>query len=287
MRDAYDGSMLFSSIMDKRRIIWTLLALTGLAVAITGVADDAAESYAEKAFSRALVTFAAARTLNGVISVVQSTEVGVGVTVSVGQILDPINDLVERFSAVMLVAASSLGLQNVLLNMTAWWGVTAALVIAAGFAIATLWSPRLAKNKWAAGASRILLVMLCIRFVVPLLVIGTNLVSDTFLAAEQVEATAALEVTSKDIEDLNQDVAVAPTTDQSIMDRLSSVIDESLASVNFSGRLERLKESASSAVEHIIDLIVLFVLQTVILPLAFLWLFVQLLKGVAGRWTRS
>lgn len=272
--------------MDKRRIIWTLVALASVAVAFTGVADRAAESYAEKALGRALVTFAAARTLNGVISVVQSTEVGVGVTVSVGQILDPINDLVERFSAVMLVAASSLGLQNVLLNITAWWGVDAALVAAAVFAIATLWSPQLAKKKWAAATSRILLVMLCIRFIVPLLVIGTNLVSDTFLAAEQAEATAALEVTSKDIEGLNEEVEPAPAADQSIMDRLSSVIDESLASVNLSNRLDNLKASASNATEHIVDLIVLFVLQTILLPLAFLWLMIQILKGIAGRWTQ-
>ena len=128
------SSMLFYGFtMDKRRIIWTLLALTASAVAISGVADHAADTYAEDALKRALVTFAAARTLNGVISVVQSTEVGVGVTVSVGQILDPINDLVEQFSSVMLVAASSLGLQNVLLTITASRAVTVALVIASIF----------------------------------------------------------------------------------------------------------------------------------------------------------
>jgi hypothetical protein len=66
--------------------------------------------------------FAVARTLNGVISAAQGTEValepgGVGVVLSVGEILDPINDLIERFSAVMLIAASSLGLQALLLNI--------------------------------------------------------------------------------------------------------------------------------------------------------------------------
>ena len=33
-------------------------------------------------------------------------------------------------------------------------------------------------------------------------------------------------------------------------------------------------------------LIVIFVLQTIILPLAFLWLFVEGLKGIASRATR-
>lgn len=272
--------------MDQRRIIWTLLALVASALAVSGVADHAADSYAQDALKRALVTFAAARTLNGVISVVQSTEVGVGVTVAVGQILDPINDLVEQFSSVMLVAASSLGLQNVLLTITASRAVTIALVIAAILAVIVLWTPRLNKNKLAVGASRILLVMLFVRFIVPVLVIGTNLVSDAFLAPQQAEATAALEVTGKAMKEANVDVKTPPIDDPSIMDRLNSAIDESLASVNISDRLANLQENASKAAEHIVDLIVLFVLQTIILPLAFLWLLVQMLKGITARWTQ-
>lgn len=269
--------------MKERRVFWTLLALIALAAAVTGIADDTAESYADDALKRALVTFAAARTLNGVVSVVQSTEVGVGVTVAVGEILDPVNDLIERFSGVMLVAASSLGLQNVLLNITASWGVTVALIGATLFAIVAMWSPGLEKSRIAAAASRLLLVMLCVRFIIPVLVIGTNLVSDVFLAPGQEEATAALEMTTKDIEGMNEEVEVPVASDQSMMERLNAAIDESLAAVNVSQRLETLKDSASNATEHIVDLIVLFVLQTIILPLAFLWVLIQLLKGVAAR----
>ncbi len=256
--------------------------------ALSGVLDDASQTYAEKAFKRALVTFAVARTLNGVISVAQGTEVaiepgGVGVNLSVGQILDPINDLVERFSAVMLVAASSLGLQNILLKMTAGWGVTAVLIIAAGFAIATVWSPRLAASKYSATVLRVFLVMLFVRFSVPLLIIGTNLVSDTFLATEQ--ATAALEATRTEIEELNEEADVPQDPDQSIMDRLGSMIDDSLESMNVTHRLERLKATASNASEHMINLIVIFVLQTIILPLVFIWLLIEALKGIAARST--
>ncbi len=269
--------------MKNRRIVWTLLALAALAAAVTGIADDTAESYADVALKRALVTFAAARTLNGVISVVQSTEVGVGVTVAVGQILDPVNDLIERFSGVMLVAASSLGLQNVMLGITASWGVTAALTAATLFAIMAMWWPSWEKSRIAAAASRIFLVMLCVRFIIPVLVISTNLVSDVFLAPGQEQATAALEMTTQDIEGMSEEVEAPAESDQSIMERFNAAIDESLAAVNVSRRLDTLKERASNATEHIVDLIVLFVLQTIILPLAFLWVLLQLLKGVAAR----
>ena len=71
-------------------------------VEVEGVTADIIEN----ALKNALVTFAVARTLNGVISAAQGTEValepgGVGVVLSVGEVLDPINDLIERFSAVI------------------------------------------------------------------------------------------------------------------------------------------------------------------------------------------
>ena len=269
--------------MADRKTLWTILALGAIATALTGWADTVAEDYAERALKRALVTFAAARTLNGVISVVQSTEVGVGVTVAIGEVLDPINDLVERFSAVMLVAASSLGLQNVLLNITASAGVTALLVIGAVSAIVMLWWPGKFRNKAMTVSSRILIVVIAIRFLVPLLIMATNLVTDVFLTAEQVEATAALEGTSSTMRELNEELEASTDEEQSLIDRLGSMIDESLESIDIAAKIDALKENATMAAEHIVQLIVLFVLQTIILPLAILWLLVELLKRAAGR----
>ncbi|HEC72775.1 MAG TPA: hypothetical protein ENI26_00190, partial [Methylophaga aminisulfidivorans] len=67
-----------------------------------------------------LSVFALARGLNGVISVAQGTELsvepmGVGVTLTPGQILDPLNDMVEQFSTVLLIASASLGIQKIVL----------------------------------------------------------------------------------------------------------------------------------------------------------------------------
>ena len=69
--------------------------------------------------------FAMARGLNGVISVAQGTSVaiqpaGVGVMLAPGELLDPVNDLVEQFSTVMLFASASLGLQRLLIGMSGW-----------------------------------------------------------------------------------------------------------------------------------------------------------------------
>ncbi len=277
---------------DRMRMLVSVLAVLAAGIALGGWLDDTGKAYADEAFKRALVTFAVSRTLNGVISVAQGTEVavepgGVGVNFTVGQILDPINDLVERFSAVMLVASSSLGLQNVLLRITGWWGVTAFLLVAAAASLIGVWWRAGRESRWAGIAIRILLVGIFIRFAMPLLIIGSNVVFDTFLAAEQAEATAALEATSEEIERMSARESEEQRTDQSMMGRLGELLDDSLEAIDVRDDLAELKERVSNASEHIVNLIVIFLLQTVILPLAFVWLIAEGLKRVAGGVLRS
>ena len=275
----------------RRRIGWTIIAVIAAAIALSGYADSTSETYADEAFKRALVTFAVARGLNGVISVAQGTEVavepgGVGVNFTVGQILDPINDLIEQFSSVMLVATSSLGLQKILLNMTGWWGTTLVFVFAALFLAVTTWWPGGAKPGMGTLAIRMFLIFAFVRFALPILIVGTHVVFSAFLEDDHDAATAVLEATSTEIEDFSQPDVVPNTDDASFVDRLGDMWDSSMRQLDVSGRIDQLKQSASSASEQIVNLIVIFVLQTIILPLVFLWLFVEGLKGIAGRAAR-
>jgi len=48
--------------------------------------------------------------------------------------------------------------------------------------------------------------------------------------------------------------------------------------LDFNQQLERIQARAAEVIEHLIQLSVVFVLQTGILPIAFLWIFLQLLK---------
>jgi hypothetical protein len=273
--------------MRQRRLLWTIITLVSVAIAWTGMLDATAETYAEDAFTRALVTFAVARTLNGVISLAQGTELafepgGIGVNLGVGELLDPINDLIEQFSSVMLVAATSLGAQNVLLRMTSWWGVTAALAAVGLITLIVLWWPRPVTNRWVVLGTRMLLLVLVLRFIVPTLIIGTNVIANHFLEPEQRSATAALEATTEEIEAFNER-SVPLDPDASFMDRLGDTMRSTMEAMNVEGRLDALRDSVSNASENIINLIVLFVLQTIVLPMVFVWLIVELLKGMIAR----
>lgn len=260
--------------------------MIALALALTGPVDRVSRGYADEALGRALVTFAVARTLNGLISVAQGTEVavepgGVGLNFTPGQALDPINDLVERFSFVMLVATSSVALQILLLRITTWWGITLALGIVTTLTLLALWRPSLVRLVPEARALRWLLIVVFLRFAVPVFLIGSNLVFDTFLAAEQQAANQALAMANQEIEELTEEGAA--DQDQTMLERLGAVVDDSLDTLDVQGRLERLRLVLSDSTEHIINLIVIFSLQTILLPVGFLWLFAELLRRLAAR----
>ncbi len=294
--------------MTRNKVLRTILILAVAGIAIAGSADTLSKDYAQQALTRALATFAVARTLNGVISVAQGTEValepgGVGVIMTPGQILDPINDLVERFSSVMLVAASSIGLQLVLLEITSWIWVTVLLCAGLAVWLACTWSEPLHQRKHMALIIRLTLLLAFVRFAVPVVIIATNLLFHGFLESRHDQATAELRGTSAEIERISaQNEPPGPGAQAgdadpsaagaggSVLDYLRSAaegwysdVSDWLGDMSVTARMKQLQESAANAAGGIVELIVVFVLDTVIFPLAFLWLFVEMLKALAGR----
>ena len=83
-----------------RKAALTILVVAATALAWAGTADQIARDATADNFREALAVAALARAFNGVISVAQGTEVaiqpiGVGVTLTLGEILDPIKALLQ------------------------------------------------------------------------------------------------------------------------------------------------------------------------------------------------
>lgn len=270
-----------------------VLLLLVLLSSITSV-DRYAEREYEALFQRAFITFALARTLNGLISAVQGTELalqpaGVGVTLTPGEILDPVNDLVERFSWIMLAATISLGIQQVLLDVGQWWGLRALVAL---LGLLWLWA-RLRRVAGAGGPPpfekalfRVFIVVLFVRFAVPVAVIANEGLYHLFLEGRYQQSQQVIESAGADLEqaalpardaDVEGDVgAEAPGLIESLGRSLSGTRD----ALDFRQRLENIRQRAAGVIEHLIQLSVVFVLQTAILPITFLWLFLQLGKQV-------
>ncbi len=290
--DDKETDKLSHSAETRRRERWSrpfLIIFTALLVAFSSITtvDRAAQEDYESLFHRALITFALARTLNGVISVVQGTELalqpaGVGVTLTPGEVLDPINDLVERFSWIMLGATLSLGIQQVLLDIGQWWGTRLIVaLLAAGWLALRLW--RCGNGALEQTVLRALIIVLFLRFAVPLALIANEAVYEQFLESRYVESTQVIETAGSEIQQANQSaVELAEEGEGSLFDSWGRAIDSTRESLNLKERVAVIKARATEVVEHLIQLGVVFILQTGVLPLAFLWLLVHLAKRVFG-----
>jgi len=273
----------------KQWLLAILLVLTVVLSSISSV-DRYAENEYESLFQRALITFALARTLNGVISAVQGTELalqpaGVGVTLTPGQVLDPVNDLVERFSWIMLGATLSLGVQQVLLDVGQWWGIR---VLVAALGLFWLWARLLRSQQGQppgrAGFERtlfrVLIIVLFVRFAVPVAIIANEVLYRMFLESRYVESTQVIESAGAQIEQAAtpQSEVAENDEDTSLFESLSRSLDSTLDSLDLKRRVNYIKDRATDLIEHLIQLSVVFILQTGILPIAFLWIFLQLFK---------
>lgn len=283
-----------SEAVSKTREKWllSLLLLTLAALSSFSTVDRVAEAEYESLFQRALVTFALARTLNGVISAVQGTELalqpaGVGVTLTPGEILDPVNDLVERFSWIMLGSTLSLGVQQVLLDMGQWWGVRLVLAV---LALAWLWLR--IRREMAAGRTqeapgqleavllRVLLITVFIRFAVPLAMIANEGLYSLFLEQQYIESAQLIETAGAEISRAGTlpEEEIIEEEDRGFFDSIGRSLDNTLDALDLERRVDVISERAGEVVENLIRLSVVFILQTGILPIAFLWIFLQLIK---------
>jgi hypothetical protein len=263
---------------------WTIsIALVLVAMlSVTPFMDQRAAADYEQLFQRAFVTFALARTINGVISVVQGTEIalqpaGVGVTLTPGEILDPVNDLVERFSWIMLGATISLGVQNVLLDVSGWWVIQALLAALEIWLVIRLWYPGQGSEFYKTLLKRTFLLLLFIRFAVPLMLIANDLLYQQFLESRYLQSTEVITEAGKQLQQLSAEASAEQTEDPAngMLDSIARAWSNTVNTVDLSGRLDRMQARAGEVIEHMIQLSVVFILQTGLMPVAFLWVFLQ------------
>jgi len=265
--------------------ILSLLLLLVAVFSLTPVIDQRAATDYEQIFQRAFVTFALARTINGVISVLQGTEIalqpaGVGVTLTPGEILDPVNDLVERFSWIMMGATISLGVQNVLLDISAWWVIQVLVSALAAWLLIRVWYPGQGAQLNRVLFRRVFPLLLFIRFAVPVMLIANDLLYQQFLEQRYQQSTEVVTEAGRELEQIQAEVKAESrqSDDVGMLDSITRAWSNTVDAMDLSGRLQRIKTRAAEVIEHLIQLSVVFVLQTAILPVAFLWFFTQVIK---------
>lgn len=204
-----------------------------------------------------LVTYGSLRALNGFVSVIQGTEISAGpilgqVTVSIGQVLAPVNTLLEQVSTVMLWATVSFGLQKALLALCGNVVVSALITVTA-----ISWAALHFLGRQMPWLNRLVLIMFLIRFVFPIVAIGSHVVFDNFFM--------------RDLRSAEQSISQAAA--EAGAGGSPSVLSPTVA-------VDKAKKIAESLPGVIVQVTTSFLIQTVLLPLFMLWALVFLARGL-------
>jgi hypothetical protein len=174
----------------------------------------------------------------------------------------------------MLFASVALGVEKVIVAIGAWWPVSLALSISAAVWSVAVW--RGAVPSWLA---RLVVLLLLVRYAIPICVLGTDVLFQQFLQRHYSISQQALEEAPRRVQGI--DIAAAPAQPETgIVDRIRGAAIAPIKEVK--QRYEAIQRAAEQAIERIIQLMVVFVLQTILLPLLLLWALVRSTRSLPG-----
>ena len=157
-----------------------ILIMALLIVSWWGAVDNLAAYVNGESIKDAAIIYGVARSINGVISLIQSAEISAIVgSVRPGELLDPMNDLIERFSSVMAWSLSSLVLQKVLLSVFSSYSFKVIFTICCALMLVLKWLPLSAH--FVARAWSLFLIIASLRFSIAIVCALTAAVDQGFI----------------------------------------------------------------------------------------------------------
>lgn len=269
------------------KISVTLFMIIVLILSLSFEVDKLALSLQDEAFNRALVSFGLAKGLNAVISLLQGTElsftpIGVGLNFSVGEVLDPFNDMVERFSWIMLAATVSIGIQKIILTLSATLFMQVAFIFSVGASLFLLWIKTIELHSFTSFIFKSFLLLLLLRFSAIIFMLFVSLIHTSVLEVEYKEANKIVQQTKIQLDSLNQEnqTLAREQKEDGFFSGLSSKYDAVLEKLNIQQKLHALEASIDTASNNIITLITIFIVETILMPLLYFWLLLTSIKYI-------
>lgn len=188
-----------------------------IAVAIVfswwGFLDDKASDYVSSSLVQALSAFGLAKLFNATVSVLQSIQISVFVSsVTIGELLDPFNDMVEDFSGVMKVAISSLIFQSILLKIIATVYFKAFVTLSGLLFGYLYWT----KSRFTGVAYKVFVTAVGAKFLLVLVVLLSALVDASFLNEEKTQTMDKIQIHSDEMNEVTTGLGVAADLKQSL-----------------------------------------------------------------------
>lgn len=273
------------SIQSALGILFSIFLFFSSGIQIP-VLDSVADRYFQDSITKAGVSYGVCRLINGTVSVIQQSSVqlepaGIGMSLAVGQIVDPINDMVERLSDVLVLSITSLGIQELAYEIS----IMLAPPVGASFLFVLsvlLWFK---KDTFFALQKVVLNVLIFIsiaRFCLPVSSLANEFLQEHFFEDKIIEANGKLAEGMADLNTLNEvDVPEYEGVLKTIENSASYIKHKS---VDFKNAVSITLENKGLIVENLLKLTFLylgiFVIQILVLPLAIFGLLMRLVNAL-------
>ncbi len=233
--------------------------------------DEQATQVLKRSLLLSSASFATARLIDRGIAFTAEAQFSVGVaSIKPGQMLKPLQDMAVRYSDLMVLAMTSIGLQLFMVE----FGKMAALPLFGSGLVASSLLWLVGPTAWRSISIYLirtfLMLLLLIRLGVPLAALGVAQLSNWVIEPQRQSIEAALSMETAPLQQVEQPLAQADNGVLAWLKQLAS---------NANDLFNAVKHFSDGMIEKLIQLIVLYSLQTLIFPLISLYLLWQ-----CGRW---
>ena len=252
----------------KQYYLWGLfLYLIALLIAI--FLRPISQHYLDTVFNNALASYGVTRGFNALVSIMQESSVSAGFVIegnlAIGQVLDPLNDLLERFASLLLISLASLGIQKLLLTLTFPLSFIIA-IISFIFGLAG----KFLLSQWYIILSRLVQRGFFVAIFLVLFIPTMGFIGNLPLGVNNryTNAQAIYKTTKQTLERKFQDVDSKKGGFEGLFERF-----------DIKSLLKDFDNKAELIITNIINLIVIFIFQTLLLPIFTLFVLWKLLAA--------
>jgi hypothetical protein len=244
--------------------------------------DSRTDSYFKSSITKAGASYGVCRGVNAAVSVIKESEIqlepaGIGVSLAAGQILDPLDDMTERASDVLITAIVSLGIQKIAYDLCVAFAPPLIGIALFLFVILSLFKGEksLALNRMML---RGVLLLAVARFCLPASSMASRFLNETYFTPQIEQAKDALTLGSPELDtfkdfrlpEANGFFGTAKNVSDSVADK----------SKDLAAALRALAQNMSAIIENLLKIsslyVALFLVQVILLPLLAFWLLVKL-----------
>lgn len=272
-----------------RKVFFTFLILTCsfglLYLKHTSIplVDEKTDAYFEQVSQRSVSAYAVTRGINAIVSVIKESNVslspaGVGINVAAGQVLDPLDDMTERLSSVLVLSIVSIGIQKLTMEIGQLFSfqIIGCLL---PILILPLWIRNQVLGNVVTFTAKIIIVLTILRFFLPGSMMLNNHFYTEFLEENIVQTKEKLRLISESGGELGQFDAVQ--YDDGIIDTLNSSLESmTLKMAEMKKAYNKIENNLGEIIDSLLDLtiyyVMIFLVQVLLIPLFALWLTLRL-----------